>query len=66
MIIQPRRWKDAQINFRFVKYSIYVYKLTGILRKLKVDNISDACTIKTENYNGQFTNQKGIHGFWES
>ena len=20
----------------------------------------------TENYNGQFTNQKGIHGFWES
>ena len=58
---------------------IMLYKLTNAFKEKNLSKIlrysaeighyiSDAHVPlhATENYNGQFTNQKGIHGFWES
>ena len=58
---------------------LMLYKLTTAFKEKNLSRIlkysaeighyiSDAHVTlhATENYNGQFTNQKGIHGFWES
>ena len=58
---------------------LMLYKLTAAFKEKNLSRIlkysaeighyiSDAHVPlhATENYNGQFTNQKGIHGFWES
>jgi hypothetical protein len=56
-----------------LKKLTYAFKNKDLERILKYSAeighyISDAHVPlhSTENYNGQFTNQKGIHGFWES
>lgn len=51
--------------------SAFEEKNTDYILKYSADighYIGDACVPlhTTENYNGQLTNQKGIHGFWES
>ena len=58
---------------KMVKRLTYAFKEKNLDRILKYSAdlghyVSDAHVPlhTTENYNGQFTNQKGIHGFWES
>lgn len=73
--------EDTLIAYGIVPWHVekMMYRLTEAFKKNDVDKIlylsadighyiADAHVPlhTTENYNGQLTNQKGIHGFWES
>ncbi|WP_051359948.1 zinc dependent phospholipase C family protein [Adhaeribacter aquaticus] len=62
-------WHISLIKFQLTE-AFKEHNLTNILR-LSADlghYVADACVPlhTTRNYNGQFTNQAGIHGLWES
>jgi len=73
--------EDTLMTYGIIPYSLprEIYKLTKAFKEGDIQKIlkysadighyvgdSHVPLHTTENYNGQFTGQKGIHGFWES
>jgi hypothetical protein len=80
--VVPMYWKKAVEKYTEDTLKAYginpwhvekmMYKLTDAFKRENIDMIlhysadGHVPLHTTENYNGQLTNQKGIHGFWES